>query len=103
MRKFFLFICCFPVVVLVRAQQFGGHPPSTKWNQINTDTLRVIFPAGLGLEKQAADIATTTQKLSAQTLPTIGSRIRKVSIVLQPYTTISNAYVALGPGAVSFI
>jgi len=97
MRKLFLFICCLPVAGLVRAQQFGGHPPSTKWNQINTDTLRVIFPAGLGLEKQAADIAATTQKLSAQTLPTIGSRIRKVSIVLQPYTTISNAYVALGP------
>lgn len=97
MRKLFLFICCLPVVGLVRAQQFGGHPPSTKWNQINTDTLRVIFPAGLGLEKQAADIAATTQKLSEQTLPTIGSRIRKVSIVLQPYTTISNAYVALGP------
>jgi Tol biopolymer transport system component len=37
------------------------------------------------------------QKLSGQTLPTIGSRQRKISIVLQPYTTISNAYVALGP------
>jgi hypothetical protein len=97
MRKLLLFICCLPVVGLLRAQQFGGHPPSTKWHQINNDTLRVIFPAGAGLEKQAADIAATVQKLSDQTLPTIGSRLHKISIVLQPYTTISNAYVGLGP------
>lgn len=82
---------------LLQAQQFGGHPPSTKWNQINNDTLRVIFPAGLGLETQAADIANTVQKLGVQTSPTIGSRVRKISIVLQPRTTISNAYVGLGP------
>jgi hypothetical protein len=97
MRKLFLFICCLPSFHLIQAQQFGGHPPSTKWNQINNDTLRVIFPASLGLEKQAADIAATVQRLTQQTAPTIGSRVRKISIVLQPRTTISNAYVGLGP------
>ena len=97
MRKFFLFICCLPVFGLLKAQQFGGHSPSTKWNQINTDTLRVIFPAASGLEKQAADIAATIHRLAVQTAPTIGSRVRKISIVMQPRTTISNAYVGLGP------
>jgi hypothetical protein len=97
MKKLFLFICWLPVCSLLKAQQFGGHPPSTKWQQINTDTVRVIFPARTGLEKQAADIATTTQRLARLTAPTIGDRVRKVSIVLQPRTTISNAYVALGP------
>jgi hypothetical protein len=76
-------------------QQFGGHPPSTRWKQINTDTVRVIFPAGL--EKQATDIALTAHRLGLQTLPTIGNHQRKVSIVLRPQTTISNAYVGLGP------
>lgn len=97
MRKLFLFICGLAVYGLLQAQQFGGHPPSTKWNQINNDTLRVIFPSGAGLEKQAADIASTMQRLALQTTPTIGSRIRKVNVVLQPRTTISNAYVGLGP------
>ena len=96
MRKLFLFICCMPVFCL-QAQQFGGHAPVTKWNQINNDSIRVIFPQGLGLEKQATDVAATVQKLMIQTAPTIGDRLRKISIVLQPYTTISNAYVALGP------
>ena len=67
MRKLFLIICCLPVFGLLKAQQFGGHPPSTKWNQINTDTLRVIFPAGSGLGKQATDIAATMQRLAVQT------------------------------------
>ncbi|THU39452.1 hypothetical protein FAM09_13185 [Niastella caeni] len=97
MRKLFLLIFCLPVVSVLQAQQFGGHPPSTKWNQINNDTLRVIFPAQSGLEKQATDIAATVQRLAVQTTPTIGSRMRKINIVLQPRTTISNAYVALGP------
>ncbi|MFL5745106.1 MAG: TolB family protein [Niastella sp.] len=86
-----------PLYCFIQAQQFGGHSPATKWNQINNDSIRVIFPEGLGLEKQAADIAASVQKLAIQTAPTIGNRLRKISIVLQPYTTISNAYVALGP------
>src|SRR5581483_11446061 len=97
MKRLFVFICWLPVCSLLHAQQFGGHPFSTKWQQINTDTVRVIFPAGLGLEKQASDIVTTTRRLATKTAPTIGDRVRKISIVLQPQTTISNAYVALGP------
>ena len=59
MRKLLFFIGLLPVCSIVYAQQFGGHPPSTHWKQINTDTVRVVFPDGLGLEKQAADIAAT--------------------------------------------
>jgi hypothetical protein len=97
MRKLFLFICCCSLYCISQSQQFGGYKPATKWNQINNDSIRVIFPEGLGLEKQATDVAATVQKLAIQTAPTIGNRLRKVSIVLHPYTTTSNAYVALGP------
>src|SRR5689334_5976545 len=77
------------------AQRFGGHPPSVKWKQINTDTVRVIFPEGY--EQKAADIASITRQLGQQTQSTIGSHLHKISIVLQPNTIISNAYVSLGP------
>jgi hypothetical protein len=97
MRKVFLLIGCLLTGSILFAQQFGGYPPSTQWKQINTDTVRVVFPAGLGLEKQAADVANTAQRLGRQTSGTIGDRIRKISIVLHPYTTISNGYVGLGP------
>lgn len=79
----------------MKAQQFGGNPPSTKWRQINTDTARIIFPAGL--EKKAMQVADISHELSRKTTNSIGSTIRKINIVLQNQTTVSNGYVALGP------
>ena len=76
------------------AQQFGGNPPSLKWKQINTDTVRVIFPNGL--EKVAREIAAIGHQLGA-TQTTLGNRLRKINVVLQNQTTISNGYVGLGP------
>lgn len=81
--------------ISLNAQQFGGIPPSIKWKQINTDTLRVIFPAGL--EQQAQQVADLSISLSKQTIGSIGGRIRKINIVLQNQTTVSNGYVGLGP------
>src|SRR5690348_10194055 len=79
----------------VIAQRFVGHPPSTRWKQLNTDTVRVIFPEGY--EQKAAEIAAITHQLDLQTQSTIGSRMQKIRIVLQHNTVISNAYVSLAP------
>lgn len=77
------------------AQRFGANPSSLKWKQVNTDTARVIFPAGL--EKQALDISGVVHQLARTTVSTIGGNTRKINIVLQNQTTIANGYVALGP------
>ena len=77
------------------AQRFGGTPSSVKWKQINTDTVRVVFPAGL--DSLAQRIALVTHDLQKNYSNTIGNKIRKVSIVLQKDATLSNAYVGLGP------
>lgn len=77
------------------AQQFGGNPPSLRWKQIDTDTARIIFPAGL--EQRANDVANLISSLSTLTLHTIGSKIKKIDIVMQPLPTVSNGYVSLGP------
>jgi hypothetical protein len=82
------------VSVSVFSQQFGGNPPSLRWNQINTDSVRIIFP--VGLKDKASSVATIASKLGI-TQPTIGNRFRKINIVLQNQTTISNGYVGLGP------
>ncbi|MDF2188781.1 hypothetical protein [Paraflavitalea sp. CAU 1676] len=79
----------------LQAQQFGGHPTRTTWNQINTDTVRVIFPEGY--RQQAAAIAGMAHRIGLQTTSTLGQDFHKISIVLQPRTTISNGYVGLGP------
>lgn len=77
------------------SQHFGGHPPSVKWKQVNTDTSRIIFPAGL--DSPAMRTAAVVNALDRYTQQTIGNRRRKINIVLQPSTIIPNAYVALGP------
>src|SRR5438309_7277033 len=77
------------------AQEFGGNPPSIKWNQVNTNESRVIFPAGL--DSSAKRISNIISFLTASTFNTTGSHNRKINLVLQNQTTISNGYVALGP------
>jgi hypothetical protein len=79
----------------LRAQRFGGNPPSVKWEQIDSDTVRVIFPRGL--EREAGDVANIIHRLNGLSGNTIGGKIRKVNIVMQNQTINSNGYVALGP------
>ena len=77
------------------AQEFGGNPPSIRWRQVNTDTVRVIFPEGM--DSLAQRVAAISLKLASLTRESIGNRVKKINIVLQSNTTISNGYVALGP------
>lgn len=88
-----LLLLLFPFALM--AQSFGGNPPSVKWHQINTDTARVIFPAGL--EQQGQRVANLIHYIDRYTRTSIGDRNKKVSIVLQNQTLESNGYVAMGP------
>ena len=87
---FFLFSFHFSI-----AQSFGGNPSSIKWKQINTDTFRIIFPAGTELKAQR--VAVISSKLQREQQQTIGDKIRKINIVLQEQTLQSNGYVGLAP------
>jgi hypothetical protein len=95
LRRNLCFFICVLLILQLNAQQFGGNPPSLKWKQINTDTARIIFPSGL--ETQAQQVASMVHALSKATLNTIGSTQRKINIVFQNQTTISNGYVGLAP------
>ncbi|MFT3823075.1 MAG: hypothetical protein QM731_04110 [Chitinophagaceae bacterium] len=101
MPKFILPAVLLLFSIYAHAQRFSGHAPSTSWKQVNTDTVRVVFPEGY--EQQASMIAATAHRLGLQTQSTMGSRFRKVSIVLQPNTTVANGYVGLGPWRSEFM
>lgn len=77
------------------AQVFGGNSPSLKWRQINTDTVRVIFP--LGMEKQAQRVANTVHYINKYNRRSIGDSQKKLNLVLQNQTMESNGYVGLAP------
>lgn len=94
-----LILCCFALPA--KAQVFGGNPPSLKWKQINTDTLRVIYPQGL--DSTANRIASIIHYEAAHTPAPLGQQLRKVNLVLQNQTVIPNAYVGLSPFRSEFL
>lgn len=77
------------------AQKVGGNPPSVKWSQINSSSARIIFPEEL--DSTANRIANIISFIQKPTQKTIGNRSRKINIVLQNQTAISNGYVGLAP------
>jgi hypothetical protein len=89
-----LFVFVLPAV-FVHAQQFSAFPPSVKWQQINTDTARIIFPGAV--DSQAQDIAAIIHKIMMLRPNSLGNNVRKVNIVLHNNTTLANGYVALAP------
>lgn len=95
MRRFIFLLQLVAASLTIHAQRFSANPSSLKWEQVNSDTARVIFPVGLG--KQALDVSAIVHQLARNTVSTIGGHTRKINIVLQNQTTIANGYVALGP------
>ncbi len=79
----------------LNAQFFGGNPASVKWKKIDTDTASIIFPATL--DKQAKRVSEIIHQLQTEKQNKAGEQIRKIDIILQPHTTISNGYVSLAP------
>lgn len=99
--KYFLFVFLFVLNENGYAQIFGGNPPSLKWNQINTPEARVIFP--FQLDSTAQRLINIIEYINRPMQNTIGKKSRKINLVLQNQTTISNAYVGLGPFRSEFL
>ena len=73
------------------AQPFGGTPAAFRWQQINTDTVRIIFPEGY--DGQAQRIVAIIHGLQQKD----SSRHHKINLVIRDQTLISNGYVGLAP------
>ncbi|AYD47810.1 hypothetical protein [Arachidicoccus soli] len=94
--KCLLLVCSITIVTQSFAQVFGGNPAKLKWQQINTDSFRIIFPEGLdATAKNVASLVQFQQRNIAH--KSMGNKLRKVNIVLQNQMTYSNGYVGLGP------
>ena len=95
LKRILFLIFCTLLLNQSFSQIFAGDPPSIKWKQINTPASRVIFPQGL--DSVAGRITNIISFIQIPTQKTIGNRSKKINIVLQNQTLVSNAYVALGP------
>ena len=96
MRSIFvLFILLFSI--RLSAQIFGGNPFSMKWQSVGNDTVAVVFPQGYDIEREVEQLVFMLTKIQKEHSSTIGSKIKKIHIVLQANSLISNGFVQLAP------
>jgi hypothetical protein len=83
------------------SQSFGGFKPSIRWSQINTDTVRIIFPNYL--QTQAQRVANVIHYLNQYQVDQIGDKAFKIDVVLNNQSTIANGFVSIAPWKSHFI
>ncbi|MBL7851447.1 MAG: PD40 domain-containing protein [Cyclobacteriaceae bacterium] len=69
--------------------------PALKWYQLNTPNFRLLYPQGF--ELQAQRVANTLETVRDPEARTMGVAPRKISIILQNQSSISNGFVAMAP------
>lgn len=92
------FFICFFVSTSLFAQDDvleNTPPPSIKWSQINTPNFRVIFPQGF--DEQGERMANTLEYIKNAEAKSMGKAPRKISIILQNQTSVSNGFVSILP------
>ncbi len=72
-----------------------NNPPSIKWYQLNTTHFRILYP--LGYEQQAQRMANTLEYIHGPESKTMGASPRKISLILQNQSSISNGFVSITP------
>lgn len=89
-------LCGLLLLSISALAQVGPHRPSTKWKQIDTDTVQVVFSDGL--EKQAQRVASMVHALASDSSQkSVGPIAEKVTIILRNQTGIPNGFVAPSP------
>ena len=70
-------------------------PPSVKWRQINTPNFKVVFPSNF--ETEARKVANTLETIHEPESRSLGTKPRKISVILQNGNSVSNGFVSIGP------
>ena len=78
----------------------SNNPASLHWYQINTPHFRVLYPEGF--EDQAERTANTLERVHEPEARSMGERPKKISVVLQNQSAISNAFVTITPRHAEF-
>jgi len=89
--SFFLFFGA----TALEAQGLGGHPSDIDWQSINTKNVRVIFPKGTDM--QAKRIADVINYIHKNATTSVGSKSKKIDLILQTQQVVSNGFVTLSP------
>jgi hypothetical protein len=96
MKKLLSVIFLASIVFYTNAQEvLENNPPSIKWSQINTEHFNVIFPRGF--EEQGQRVANTLEHIYQPEAKSLGTLPKRISILLQNQSSISNGFVSILP------
>jgi hypothetical protein len=95
MKKLLFFIFIHACINLTAQDVLENNPPSIKFYQVNTPHFRVIFPEGF--EVQGQRVANTLEFIHAEEARSLGSIPRKISVILQNQSSVSNGFVSVLP------
>jgi len=95
MKKNLLVLFLIVITRSASGQEILTNNPPLQWYQVNTRHFRVLFPAGFDI--QATRMANTLEHLHAAEAQSLGSRPRKISVLLQNQSAVSNGFVSMFP------
>jgi hypothetical protein len=96
-RLIFLCIVIFFSVQIVSGQYYetGQDPSSLKWMQIKTDRFTVIYPENYN--QSGIQYAKALDDAYSKLILLFPEKKFKIPVIIHPYTTQSNGYVAWAP------
>ena len=96
MKYVLLFFFCLVFLNFLNAQEvLENNPPSVKWYRVNTPNFKVLYPKGF--EEQAQRVANTLEHIRDAESKSMGVRPKKISVILQNQSSISNGFVSIVP------
>jgi hypothetical protein len=72
-----------------------NNPTNVKWFQVSTPNFKVIFPEGFDI--QAQRVGSTLEHIRSAEASTMGTAPRKISVILQNRSSVSNGFVSMFP------
>lgn len=90
-----ILVLCSSMLFSQETVTYQTNPTFLKWYQIKTDHFKVLYP--VGFEQQAQRMANTLEHIYEPEAKTMGVKPRRISVLLQNQTSISNGFVTLAP------
>jgi len=96
MKYLILFFSSFLIIHFSFAQEvLENNPPSIKWYRVNTPNFKVLYPKGF--EQEAQRMANTLEHIRTAESKSLGKKTKRISVILQNQSSISNGFVSLIP------
>lgn len=90
-----LIACCFVTQFLLGQTVFENNPAGLRWYKVKTPNFNVLFPEGF--DAQAQRMANTLEHIRLAESNSMGRAPRKINVILQNQSSISNGFVSMFP------